>query len=129
MRKICNTIAVVALLALLGLSTGCGKKEQPPVSFSKDIRPILEANCIECHQPGGKGYEASGLSMQTYASLMKGTKFGPVIKKGDALSSTLVLLIEGKADPSISMPHGRDPIKKEQIQLIKTWINQGAKNN
>lgn len=110
--------------------TGCGNEPEKQVSFSKDIRPIIESNCIKCHAPGGPGYEASGLSMQTYESLMKGTKFGPVIKPGDALSSTLAILIDGRADPSINMPHGNnEPLSGEQIKTFEQWINQGAKNN
>ncbi len=110
--------------------TGCGKPPEQEVSFSKDIRPIIDANCIKCHATGGQGYEASGLTMQSYESLMKGTKFGPVIKPGDALSSTLMILINGKADPSINMPHGdNEPLSGEQIKLFEQWINQGAKNN
>lgn len=85
---------------------------------------------MECHQSGGPGFEASGLNMQSYDTLMKGTKFGPVIKPGDAISSTLVRLIKGKADPSINMPHGgRQPLSEVEIQQVETWINQGAKNN
>lgn len=125
------SIILVGIASLLLLSlTGCGKQPEREVSFSKDIRPIIDANCIKCHAPGGQGYEASGLSMQTYETLMKGTKFGPVIKPGDALSSTLMILIDGRADPSINMPHGdNEPLSGEQIKLFELWINQGAKNN
>ncbi|WP_455211543.1 c-type cytochrome domain-containing protein [Kaarinaea lacus] len=113
----------------IGLS-GCGKEPQREVSFAKDIRPIIDANCIKCHASGGQGFEASGLNMESYESLMRGTKFGPVIKAGDALSSTLMILIDGRADPSINMPHGdNEPLSGEQIKLFEQWINQGAKNN
>lgn len=122
-------LAGTLFIALTALS-GCSKEPQREVSFSNDIRPIIDQNCIKCHAPGGQGYQASGLSMQTYDSLMKGTKFGPVIKPGDALSSTLAILIAGRADPSINMPHGDNkPLSKEQIKLFEQWINQGAKNN
>ncbi len=51
---------------------------------------------------------------------------------GDTLSSNMVVLMEGRADPSISMPftHGQwDSIAEQDIQTIKLWIEQGAKNN
>jgi uncharacterized membrane protein len=68
--------------------------------------------------------------MTTYDDLMKGTRNGPMIIVGDVQGSNLVALIEGRADPSISMPHGeRKPIAKEEIQTIRLWIEQGAKNN
>ena len=120
------SILLTGIVANLG---GCAKQAQKEVSFSQQVQPIIQARCIECHATGGQGFQASGLSMETYDSLMKGTKFGPVIKPGDAVSSTLMRLIEGKADPSIRMPHGKEPLTAEQIKIIKEWINQGAKNN
>lgn len=117
------------LIGIVANLSGCAKEPQKEISFSTQIQPIIQARCIECHATGGQGYQASGLSMETYDSLMKGTKFGPVIKPGDSVSSTLMRLIEGKADPSIRMPHGKQPLTDEQIKLFKEWINQGAKNN
>lgn len=121
-------IAVQTLIVLTLI--GCGDKSAPAVSFSTQIRPILDSYCMECHKSGGQGFVASGLSMENYASLMKGTKFGPVIKPGDALSSTLIRLIKGLGDPSINMPHGdRKPLSPDNIALVEAWVNQGAKNN
>jgi len=103
---------------------------EPEVSFSQDVKPILDQNCIKCHKEGGKGQEASGLSMATYDDLMKGTRFGPMIIPGEAEISNIVVLIEGRADPSIKMPHKeKRSIAKQDIQTIRTWIDQGAKNN
>ena len=126
-----SSIVFIGIISVISVGlSGCGKKPEREVSFSKDIRPIIDANCIKCHAPGGQGYQASGLTMQSYETLMKGTKFGPVIKAGDALSSTLMILIDGRADPSINMPHGdNEPLSGEQIKLFEQWINQGAKNN
>lgn len=107
----------------------CGQKSAPVVSYSDQVKPLLTQYCLECHQPGGKGYEKSGLSMVNYDSLMKGTKFGSVITPGSAEGSTLYRLVAGKADPSIRMPHEREPLSKADIQLIKNWIDQGARNN
>lgn len=114
------------------LLLGCGTEEatKPSVSFSKQITPILQNHCLECHTPNKPGHLASGLDMSTYDSLMKGTKFGPVITPGKSVSSTLVILVEGRADPSIKMPHGdRPPLSQEQIHLLRQWIDEGAKNN
>lgn len=100
------------------------------VSYANDILPILQQNCFECHQTGGKGEHASGLNMETYEGIMKGTKYGPVINPGDSLSSTIVLLVEGRANSVIKMPHdGRPSLSDQQVHAIKTWIDQGAQNN
>ncbi len=112
-------------VTVLNLSA-CG---QHAVSYQKEILPILKVNCMECHIPGGLGYDKSKLDMSSYDSLMKGTQFGPVVKPGDSFTSTLAMLIENRADPSIHMPYGRALMPQKDIDTIKTWIAQGAKNN
>jgi len=100
------------------------------VSYKNDIRPIIDDYCLNCHKPGGKGYKKSGLDMRTYKSLMKGTKFGTVIKPGDSYTSILVQVVEGRVHPSIKMPYGMDgSLAKDKIELLRKWVQQGAKNN
>jgi len=111
---------VIALL-------GCGEKQ---VSYNADVQPVLEKYCMRCHGEGGKGSEASGLRMDDYDRLMKGTKHGPVVIAGDSFTSALVMLVEGRADPALRMPHDDGPAPSaEELGVIKVWINQGAKNN
>jgi len=111
--------------AALALSA-CGQRE---ISYKADIAPIIGQYCVECHKPTGKGFEKSGQAMSPYEALMKGTKFGPTIKPKDSFTSSLVMMIEGRVDPSIKMPHTKEPVPKAKIDLIKQWIDQGAKNN
>jgi hypothetical protein len=114
--------------ALLPVLAACGGVND--VSFSRDVQPILADNCLVCHQEGGQGYEASGFSMATYDDLMKGTRNGPMVIPGDAEGSNLVVLMEGRADPSISMPHGSmERVPQGEIDKIRRWIDQGAKKN
>lgn len=115
-----------AVLSATLLLAACGQKE---VSFKNDVQPIVAKYCLECHAAGGQGTEKSGLLMSSYDSLMKGTKFGPIIKPGDGLTSALIMLVEGRADPSIKMPHGKEALPKENIEVLKKWVEQGAKNN
>ena len=119
------SIAVPLALAAV-LAAGCSES---PLSYQADIKPILEKNCNECHLAGGEGYEASGFDTGSYEGLMKGTKFGPVIDPGSAISSSLYLLVAGKTDPSIQMPHGRAALSEEEVSAIEKWIDQGAKDN
>ena len=74
------------------------------ISYKNDIYPIFKDYCLSCHVPGGKGYDKSGFDLRTYQSLMKGTKFGTVVKPGSSLSSTLNVLVSGHASPAVSMP-------------------------
>ncbi|HEY9052785.1 MAG TPA: c-type cytochrome domain-containing protein [Gammaproteobacteria bacterium] len=114
----------LSLLMIL-LASGCSKS----VSFSADIQPILSKHCLECHKKGEQGHEKSGLSMDTYAELMSGTRYGPVIVPGNSISSTLFRLIDHKANKAINMPHDKSKIPDNEIALIKAWIDEGAKNN
>jgi len=119
------TVLFIALAAGL---TGCAREEA--VSFSQDVKPIIDQSCLACHKEGGEGFEASGFSMVTYDDLMKGTNFGPMIIGGDSAGSNMIVLMEGRADPSISMPHGAmKPVRSADIETIRLWIDQGAKNN
>lgn len=116
-------IAVAAVLI-----TACSS--EAPTSFSQEVKPILDENCLACHQEGGTGYEASGFSMTSYENVMKGTSNGPMVIAGDVEGSNILVLMEGRADPSISMPHGSmNPVASKDIEKIRLWIAQGAKNN
>ncbi|WP_301103350.1 c-type cytochrome domain-containing protein [Propionivibrio sp.] len=115
-----------ALFAVTFVLAACGQRE---VSYKADVQPILKQYCLECHVEGGDGYTKSGLLMTSHESLMKGTKFGSIIKPGDSLSSVLIMLVEGRADPSIKMPHGKASMPQDKIEVLKQWVVQGARNN
>jgi hypothetical protein len=85
--------------------------------------------CLECHQDGADGFKQSGLSVETYEDLMKGTGFGPILVPGDAFNSNLNILVEGRADPSIQMPHGDRKLYAGELETLKVWVDQGAENN
>ncbi len=117
-----SAFAAAAMLALAACAPS-------GVSYSKEVQPILAKNCSECHAPGQKGFAASGLDTTSHATLMKGGKFGPMVKPGDALSSALNMLVEGRAHASIQMPHGREKLPAKDVETLKVWVNEGAKNN
>lgn len=131
---ICRTLMTVVAGGIL-LVAGCGQRQ---VSYSTEVFPIIQDSCAECHSGDGEGEAASGFSVASFDDLMAGTQYGPVIVPGNAISSTLYLMISGKTDPSIQMPphepealaHGRgEPLDEEQIETIRIWIDQGAKSN
>jgi hypothetical protein len=124
-----KTTNAALLIGAFAVSLASCQRSEETVSFSEDVQPILEENCLECHQKGGSGYEASGFSVASYEALMEGTKYGPVVKPGDSFTSAMNMLIEGRADPSIQMPHGKDPLTEKEIEILRTWVDQGAKNN
>jgi hypothetical protein len=96
----------------------------------EDVQPVLRSNCIECHSPpNGEGYLKTGLSMATYGDLMHGTIYGSVIVPGNSRHSILNMLVEGRADPSMRMPHGRKTLGANEVEILRLWVEQGALNN
>lgn len=104
---------------------------EPTISYQSDIHPILKDNCLQCHvPPNGVGYLKTGLNMASYETLMHGTIYGPVIVPGDSRRSILNKMVEGRAGNYKRMPHNKkDALTKEEIEMLKLWVNQDAKNN
>ena len=68
--------------------------------------------------------------METYHALMQGTRYGPVIVPGESRHSILNMLVEGRADASLRMPHGQDePLLDKEIEMLRLWVDQGARDN
>ena len=112
-----------AFLALLCLPWA-GAAE--PISFSRQIRPILSENCIACHGPDEKARKAK-LRLDDEASAKSDRKGDIAIVPGKPELSTLIQRIESK-DPDEVMPPPKQhkTISPEQLALLKTWISQGA---
>ena len=108
---------------------GCATGQR--VSYQQDIYPILESNCFACHTPPqGAGYVKTGLNLQAYDTLMQGTLYGPVVMPGNSQQSILNMLVEGRADSSMRMPHNRErPLTDREIEILQLWVDQGANNN
>ncbi|MBE0530619.1 MAG: hypothetical protein IH626_07295 [Rhodospirillales bacterium] len=126
MRRL-SWAAGVTAAAALAMSAAAVAEE--PISYKEDVVPIVQIRCLECHQPGGDGYVQSGLDLGSYAGLMKGTKFGPVVVPGDALTSNFMVVVDGRASQAIRMPHDRKKLTKCEIDILRRWVNSGAKNN
>jgi dipeptidyl aminopeptidase/acylaminoacyl peptidase len=109
-------LAIIGV-ALLALRAGAAS----PPSFSADVVPILQKNCLGCHSSAAK---MGGLVMEKFDLLMKGGAHGPPIIPGKSGESRLVLMLEGKVQPR--MPFGTDPLPEADIAIIKEWIDAGG---
>ena len=116
-------------LALVLFVTAFAFAEQPDeneISYARDIRPILTANCVACHQPA---HDDGDYLMTDFASLLKGGESGDAaIQPGDPDNSYLIELIT-PVDGESEMPPGDDSLSADEIELIRKWIQQGAKND
>ena len=126
-----STMSAAAFVALLLAGIWPTEVKAEHASYKNEVFPILRTYCLDCHEPGGPGYEKTGLDLRTYESLMKGTKFGPVVTPGDAFTSNLMVLIEGRSAKGIRMPHRgyQQGPSKTDLKLLRAWINDGAKDS
>jgi len=121
-------ISMAALALCLALATtSSAATAAESARFKSDVLPILDTYCVACHNPAGSGYEASGLDMTTYEGLMSGTSHGPIIVPGDAFTSNLMAVLEGRTSAAIGMPHkDRRDMTKDDRRVLRKWIISGA---
>jgi hypothetical protein len=99
------------------------------LTYAADIKPIFDHSCVKCHNgPKAKGK----LHLDTLEAALKGGEDGKVIEPGKSAESALVLNIAHLGEEEDYMPPpqnkaGIGPLTKEQIGLIRAWIDQGAK--
>ena len=98
---------------------------QPRMQFVRDIQPILEQNCVSCHRPDKlKG----DLDMTTLAATIKGGENGTSLVAFDPAASPLYTHTTLKEDDDELMPPVKSggPLKAEQQEKLKRWVQQGA---
>ncbi|MDG1277692.1 MAG: DUF1553 domain-containing protein [Algoriphagus sp.] len=99
-------------------------KEEEKIDFSTQIKPILNTHCITCHGGVKKNGEFSLLfEEEAFAPTKSGH---PAIIPGDPNGSELIRRLT-ESDPELRMPYQKSPLSEEEIELLKTWIRQGAK--
>ncbi|TWU26732.1 Planctomycete cytochrome C [Novipirellula galeiformis] len=93
------------------------------VSFAGDIAPLLVEGCTGCHIDAMQ--TRGGLRIETFARMMRGGDSGAMITPGNAADSLLIKKLRGTVGDR--MPAGGRPaFSEDAIQLISTWINEGA---
>ncbi len=92
------------------------------VDFTRDIAPIFEKHCYECHGPR----KARGrLRLHAGGFIRRGGVSGSVIEAGHGDQSLLLQRVMGLVGDD-QMPLDRDPLPPATIALLKAWIDQGA---
>jgi len=94
------------------------------VDFARDIKPILEANCLRCHGPEKP---KSGFRLDNRQAALKGGEQGVDILPGNSAQSPLIHYVTHLVEDMEMPPIGRGkPLTAEQISLLRGWIDQGA---
>jgi hypothetical protein len=92
---------------------------EEPLTFERDVRPILKAYCLDCH--GGSEKLEGKLDLRLRRTAERGGKSGPALVAGHADESLMLLRMqEGE------MPPGEKKVPEEQIALIERWVASGA---
>ena len=96
------------------------------VSFAQQVAPILIDNCKGCHIDAMRNQ--GGLSMDDFVRLMRGGDSGEIVLAGKSADSLLIKKLKGAAGiEGNRMPAGGRPaLSEKDIQLISTWIDEGA---
>ena len=132
-------LTLAALAAVFSLAVAASAQDAAPLppastktglTYATDIKPIFDANCVKCHS-GDK--PKAHLHLDTLDGILKGNKWGPAVKVGDAANSIVVKAaahqLKDKDDWMPPMPNkaGANTLTPEQIGILIAWINQGAK--
>ncbi|HEY1171550.1 MAG TPA: c-type cytochrome domain-containing protein [Verrucomicrobiae bacterium] len=120
-------------ISALGADTVDIKKLPTPakqkVEFAKDIKPLLDKSCTECHS-GEK--PKGGYKTDTIEGLTKGSGSDVPIIPGNSAKSPLIhyvadLIAESEMPPT-DKREKYPALNKDQIALLRAWIDQGAKH-
>jgi hypothetical protein len=101
------------------------------VTYAADIQPIFSKSCYPCHGP--KTPKPKGkLRVDTLEQVLKGGEDGLAVVPNDIAKSPLLANVAHLGDSDDFMPPPKNkaqiqPLSKEQVGLIRAWIEQGAK--
>ncbi len=117
-------LAVTMWFIVAGISAQPGRAPRitPGIDFARDVRPVLERRCLECHDQNKR---KGGLSLATYADALEGGRNGAVVRPGNGAGSLLIHRVAGEVEPQ--MPKDEEPLTAVQIAVIRRWIDEGAR--
>jgi WD40 repeat protein len=100
---------------------------QTQPTYWKDIRPILRKNCTVCHSAKNIREQdvSGGLALDSYEAVRKGSSLHPILHPSKSEGSVIVKLLETN-NKRRRMPLDAPPLAKEDITLVRRWIDTGA---
>lgn len=108
----------LVLMLTIGL---CSEAAAAP-DYLKEIKPLLLRRCVSCH---GALKQKGNLRLDAHFAILKGGDGGASIEPGKADESLLIHAVAG-TNGARRMPLESEPLKPEEIELLKAWINAGA---
>ena len=110
-------------LTVVILSSLCFAACADPVDFVRDVRPIFEKHCYECH---GAKKQKSSLRLDVKSEALKGGEaYSPNIIPGKAQESPLIHFVTGE-DKEMLMPPEGEKLSSAEVAILTQWIDEGA---
>ncbi len=101
------------------------KTDEPAgINFTDHVLPIFRQHCLTCHNANDA---EAGLAIDSYGALMEGGGSGDAVSAGDPSGSRLYQVMTHAEEPA--MPPDQDPLPKEQLEIIRRWIEGGLLEN
>lgn len=119
------TIHFCLLVLLCGfvLMAGCLEGGKVKVRFVSDVKPILEAQCVRCHNDETL---MGGLNLMNRERAMQGSAHGPILTPGRPENSPLYRATLDEGDPAHAMPATGPKLTERDREILRQWIKQGA---
>ncbi len=124
-RILLFAVAAVSVSTWMAISPAAAVPQGAPVSFNREIRPLLTQNCLACHGPAT---HKAGIRLDNEAGLFADHKDGKAVVKGNPTKSLLYQRISTEdEDDLMPPPRSHKELKPAQKELIRRWIEQGAR--
>ena len=106
-----------------GLASVSAAQDKAPLDFARHVQPILAMKCARCHGPSST---SGGVAFDTRERAFAETESGrPALVAGDPDASSMIERIVSH-DESTRMPPEGKPLTAAEVEIVKTWIRQGA---
>jgi hypothetical protein len=115
-----KSAVLTMLVTVLALAAESSARE---IDFGKQIFPVLQSNCLECHGPKD---QKSGLRLDSRSAFFKGGRSGSIVVKENAAKSELIRRINLPKSHDDVMPNRGDTLSHRDKILLRDWINAGA---
>ena len=148
----CFVVTIAPILITMGALSGCDttivpggvpsssdtNDKDPGISFANDVQPIFTTRCAACHREGGAA-ALPNIAMR----LDQGRSFASLVNQPSGQNASVTLVIPGDSTNSLlfqkvsapvppvgsRMPLFSSPLDQAEQDLIRDWIDQGAKDN
>jgi len=123
MQRSLITLAAWLFVAACAIAADPSSSPDDETFFESKVRPVLAANCVECH---GATKASGGLRLDSREGLFKGGDSGPAVVPGSVEQSLLAIAITHDDNAPVQMPP-KKPLPPQVVADLNAWIAAGAK--